>query len=86
MGGLERTRVRVFTWQRFQAMSLHSEAQVIATEIEQRRAFEAWISQSPYERSVERWPNDERRHAWPGQYKDMEVQLAWEAWQESRKS
>lgn len=50
-----------------------------------RVAFESWISQMPYERSVDRWPDNEIEFAWPGQYKDISVQLAWEAWQEGRK-
>lgn len=29
---------------------------------------------------------DEARYAWPGQYVDIEVQLAWEAWQEALNS
>jgi hypothetical protein len=26
---------------------------------------------------------DETKYAWPGQYKDIAVQLAWEAWSEA---
>ncbi len=48
-----------------------------------RALFEDWIGNPPYERDTSRWPNDETRHAWPGQYQDIEVQLAWEAWVES---
>jgi hypothetical protein len=51
-----------------------------------RARFEEWISAAPYERSVERWPQDEKRHSWPGQYKDIAVQLAWEAVMESKKA
>jgi hypothetical protein len=47
---------------------------------EQRNLFEQWISQPPYERSISRWEAD-RKRAWPGQYKNYDVQLAWEAWQ-----
>lgn len=46
-----------------------------------REAFESWISSPPFERSVDRWPADESKFAWPGQYRVYEVQLAWEAWQ-----
>ena len=66
-------------------MSMAAEAQAIVDEIEQRRRFEQWITASPYERDILRFPNSDRS-AWPGQYKDMEVQLAWEAWQEGRKT
>lgn len=50
-----------------------------------RQAFEAWITAPPYEKGVERWP-EEYIVSWPGQYKEMCVQLAWEAWQASRRS
>ena len=48
---------------------------------EGREEFEAWISAPPYERETHR---QGQSLAWPGQYYDYHVQLAWEAWQESR--
>lgn len=48
-----------------------------------RRSFEDWIGGPPYERDLYRWPMDETKYAWPGQYKDIAVQLAWEAWCEA---
>ena len=45
-----------------------------------RSQFESWISAPPYERSVDRFPDDQEKWAWPGQYRDIAVQLAWEAW------
>ena len=48
-----------------------------------RELFEDWIGNPPYERDTSRWPNDETKHSWPGQYQDIDVQLAWEAWCES---
>jgi hypothetical protein len=48
-----------------------------------RRSFESWIGGPPYERDLYRWPMDETKYAWPGQYKDIAVQLAWEAWCEA---
>lgn len=48
-----------------------------------RRAFEEWITAPPYEREVLRYPQDETKYAWPGQYRDIAVQLAWEAWREA---
>lgn len=48
-----------------------------------RRSFEEWVSGPPYEREVLRYPQDETKYAWPGQYKDIAVQLAWEAWCEA---
>jgi len=49
-----------------------------------RSLFEQWISGPPYERDLYRWPMDETKHAWPGQYKDIAVQLAWDAWQQAQ--
>lgn len=43
-----------------------------------RKDFEAWISNPPYERMCDRGSPGS---AWPGQYKNYETQLAWEAWQ-----
>jgi hypothetical protein len=48
-----------------------------------RLSFEQWISGPPYERDLHRWPMDETKHPWPGQYRDIDVQLAWESWQVS---
>lgn len=49
----------------------------------QRKAFENWISAPPYEKDVTRFPRNERVSAWPGQYRDIAVELAWDAWEES---
>ena len=56
------------------------------TEAIQRQKFESWISSPPYERELSRWPQDETKFGWPGQYGDIAVQLAWEAWCEGRKA
>lgn len=50
------------------------------SEDENRRAFEKWISSSPYELEVSRFPDNEALAAWPGLYRHNTVQLAWEAW------
>lgn len=42
-----------------------------------RAAFEAWISAPPYEREVERFGENS---AWPGNYREIDVDLAWCAW------
>jgi len=55
------------------------------TEHQRRLVFEAWIAAPPYERGISRWPMDESKYAWPGQYVDQAVQLAWEAWCEREK-
>jgi len=47
---------------------------------EERRKFEAWITAPPIEREIDRMSDDESVAAWPGQYRDYCVQLAWEAW------
>lgn len=43
--------------------------------------FESWISAPPYEKSV---VINLDSSAWPGQYQDYEVQLAWEAYRAGR--
>lgn len=45
-----------------------------------RTQFEAWISASPYEKCIDRYPNNEHLFAWPGYYTHIDTQLAWEAW------
>lgn len=42
-----------------------------------RAAFEAWISAPPYEREVDRFDDGS---AWPGSYRELDVDLAWCAW------
>lgn len=44
----------------------------------ERQAFEAWVTATPHERSVERFTAEADSHC--GQYRDPGVQLAWEAW------
>ena len=51
-----------------------------------RQSFESWISAPPYEHEVLRYPDDETKHAWPGQYRSIAVQTAWEAWREATES
>lgn len=43
-----------------------------------REAFEAFISAPPFEMPIERFDD---RSAWPGGYTELEVDLAWQAWQ-----
>lgn len=43
-----------------------------------RETFEEIISASPYEKEIDRFPDDATRHAWPGNYRDINVQLAWD--------
>ena len=43
-----------------------------------REAFEAFISAPPFEMPIERFDD---RSAWPGSYTELEVDLAWQAWQ-----
>lgn len=51
-----------------------------------RDEFEKWISGGPYEKPVDRFPDLDDKEAWPGQYRALDVQLAWEAWQAARAS
>jgi hypothetical protein len=44
----------------------------------EREAFEKFVTTPPLEWSVERYDSDGQ--VWPGQYKQLEVALAWEAW------
>jgi len=46
-------------------------------QVRPRAAFEAWISGPPYEREVERFGDGS---AWPGNYRELDVDLAWCAW------
>jgi len=48
-----------------------------------RRRFEAWITSAPFEKNIERFPNDPTRFSWPGNYREISVELAWQAWQEA---
>jgi hypothetical protein len=45
-----------------------------------RAAFEAWISAPPFERGVERFGENS---AWPGNYRELDVDLAWQAWSDA---
>ena len=44
----------------------------------EREAFEAWITAPPFEKDIHR--GDENSD-WPGAYTDYRVHLAWDAWQ-----
>ncbi len=54
---------------------------VQADAADERAKFEAWVTAPPYEYSADRF---DKRGAWRGQYRDMRVQLAWEAWKEAK--
>lgn len=54
--------------------------QAPATDAGEREAFEAFMSSPPYERDVARFP-DNATSAWPGNYKAIDIDLAWCAWQ-----
>jgi hypothetical protein len=51
------------------------------TDDTERKAFEAWISAPPFEQSVRRYGKDPQTAAWPGNYREYNVQLAWCAWE-----
>ena len=48
-----------------------------------REAFEKWISGPPYELSIARYPNDPTRYGFPSTYREHDVDLCWLAWQEA---
>jgi len=50
-----------------------------------RAEFEAFISLPPHEKEISRFPGD-GSSAWPGSYKNLIVDLAWDAWQASRQA
>lgn len=55
-------------------------------EDKERAAFEARVSSPPFECCINRFPDDETKTAWPGQYRSEAVQLAWDfvRWRASR--
>lgn len=53
-------------------------------EQDSRKVFERWMTQA-HHKSVRRFSEHAVRSPWPGKYCDLQVQLAWEAWQESRR-
>ena len=48
-----------------------------------RHNFERWISGPPFEYSIERFPENPSIFGWPGNYKNVAVDLAWAAWQDA---
>lgn len=50
---------------------------------ENRQAFEMFISSPPFEKDIERFPTDGAKYPWPGAYRDITVELAWECWKEA---
>ena len=60
--------------------SAPADAGRLETPVRPRAAFEAWISSPPYEREVERFGE---HSAWPGNYRELDVDLAWCAWSEA---
>lgn len=50
------------------------------TDEQERAAFESVIGGPPYERDVRRFADDDSS-AWPGNYRDINVDLAWHIWQ-----
>jgi hypothetical protein len=50
-----------------------------------RQKFEKWISDDPYAKPIERIPDDPDNFAFPGVYRDINTDIAWQAWQVSAK-
>ena len=55
-------------------LALTPEMVAAVRSVRPRAAFEAWISGPPYEREVERFGDGS---AWPGNYRELDVDLAW---------
>ena len=53
--------------------------------MDSRAKFESFISSPPHEKEISRFPED-GSSAWPGSYKNLIVDLAWDAWQASRQA
>jgi hypothetical protein len=47
-------------------------------EDELRKEFERIAGGPPFDRPIERFPDDAQRYAWPGDYRDIHVSLAFE--------
>jgi len=45
-----------------------------------REQFEKWVSDDPYSRPIDRIPYDPEKFAFPGVYRDINTDLAWQAW------
>ena len=48
-----------------------------------REQFEQFISDEPFAKSIERIPDDPEKFAFPGVYRDINTDLAWQAWKEA---
>lgn len=60
--------------------------EIDAPDIEAERArFELWICAFPFDKCVDRIPDD-ACHEWPGAYRSIDVDLAWQAWQAATKA
>ena len=66
---------------------LHRQLEMLVSQKDDRGRdqFEAWIGGEPYCESVERFPDDDSS-CWRGSYRSIKVDLAWMAWQESRRT
>lgn len=53
-------------------------------EQQSRETFERWII-LVHRKSARRFSDHASKAVWPGKYCDLQVQLAWEAWWESRR-
>lgn len=42
-----------------------------------RRSFEYFISESPFEMDITRYPQNQEKYAWHGAYRDINVDRAW---------
>lgn len=63
------------------AQRIAGSAVMTPEQIEKLRAqFESWIKSPPYERLAVRFPETDA--TWPGSYRAIDIDLAWQAWQE----
>jgi hypothetical protein len=67
---------------RFEAMRAANAAdRALNAPGDERAAFEAAIRRPPYERDPVRFPDDATRYSWPGNYRELDIDLAWCMWQ-----
>lgn len=45
-----------------------------------REQFESWVSDDPYNKPIDRIPEAPEKFAFPGVYRDINTDLAWQAW------
>ena len=69
------------TFRAYQKLTGKDSAQPTGSTGDMRKQFEAWISAPPFERDPVRYGGNT---AWPGSYIDLDIDLAWQAWEAAK--